>query len=50
MANAFFSVPKAYNEPILGYMPGSPERAALESELKRQSETKITIPLVIGGK
>jgi 1-pyrroline-5-carboxylate dehydrogenase len=50
MANGTYSIPKPQNEPVLGYLPGSPERAALKAELKRQSEGKIVIPLVIGGK
>ncbi len=50
MSNAVFSVPKPYNEPIHGYLPGSSERAALKRELDRQSEQIVTIPLIIGGK
>ncbi|MDO4568223.1 MAG: L-glutamate gamma-semialdehyde dehydrogenase [Clostridia bacterium] len=50
MNNAFFTVPKPYNEPILSYMPGSPERQALKDELARQSAEVVTIPLIIGGK
>lgn len=50
MTNAYFTIPKPYNEPIYGYMPGSPERAALKKELDRQSNTVVKIPLIIGGK
>lgn len=50
MSNAYFRIPKPYNEPIHSYLPGSSERAALKAELKRQSEQVITIPLIIGGK
>ena len=50
MSNAYFTIPKPYNEPVLGYMPGSSERSALKAELARQSETVVTIPLIIGGK
>lgn len=50
MNNAFFKYPEPKNEPIKGYMPGSPERAELMSELKRQSETVVDIPVIIGGK
>jgi 1-pyrroline-5-carboxylate dehydrogenase len=50
VSNAFFNYPEPKNEPIKGYMPGSPERAALKEELKRQSETLIEIPIIIGGK
>ena len=50
MNNAYYAIPKPYNEPILGYIPDSPERAALKDELKRQSAQILTIPLIIGGK
>ncbi|MDD4142008.1 MAG: L-glutamate gamma-semialdehyde dehydrogenase [Bacteroidales bacterium] len=50
MNNALFKFPNPENEPIKGYMPGSPEREALVKELDRQSNTEIEIPLLIGGK
>jgi 1-pyrroline-5-carboxylate dehydrogenase len=50
MANARFHVPAPRNEPNLGYAPGSPERAALKSELARLSSQEIEIPVVVGGK
>lgn len=50
MLNGRPNVPKPTNEPVLGYAPGSAERAALKAELKRQSRKEIEIPLVIGGK
>ncbi len=50
MNNAYFSIHEPANEPIHGYMPGSPERAALKAELERQSSMVVKIPLVIGGK
>ncbi len=37
------------NEPILGYEPGSPERASLQDELDRQMAEVIEVPCVIGG-
>jgi len=49
MSNGTFRIPKPKNEPVLAYAPGSPERARLKAELKRQSENKIVIPLIIGG-
>lgn len=49
MANGIFKVPKPYNEPVLGYLPGSPERAQLKAELQKQSDEVVTIPLIIGG-
>ncbi|MDO9694154.1 MAG: L-glutamate gamma-semialdehyde dehydrogenase [Candidatus Latescibacteria bacterium] len=42
--------PLPMNEPILGYLPGSPEKAALKAKLKELAGTRIEIPLVIGGK
>ncbi len=44
------SVPKAYNEPVLSYKPGSPERAELKAMLKKLKSEEIEIPMVIGGK
>lgn len=42
--------PAPTNEPNLDYAPGSPERAALEAELKRQSSRTVSLPAVIGGR
>ena len=50
MKNAVYTFPLPQNEPVLGYLKGSPEREALEKELKRQSSEVIEIPLIIGGK
>ncbi len=44
----FFEMPE--NEPVRGYVKGSPEREDLLNEAKRQSEQEIEIPLIIGGK
>jgi 1-pyrroline-5-carboxylate dehydrogenase len=49
MPNALYTVPAPVNEPVLGYLPGSPERSALEAELQRQSSRRIEIPLIIAG-
>ena len=38
------------NETVLGYAPGSPERASLEATLKRMAGETIDMPLVIGGR
>ena len=37
------------NEPILGYAPGSEERALLQSEMDRQMGEVIEIPCIING-
>ncbi|HOO43364.1 MAG TPA: aldehyde dehydrogenase family protein, partial [Bacteroidales bacterium] len=50
MNNAVYNFPLPQNEPILGYMEGSPERLLLDKELERQSRTVVDIPLIIGGK
>lgn len=50
MPNAYFTISKPSNDPFLGYLPGSPERAALKEELARQSAQVVKIPLIIGGK
>lgn len=50
MNNAIINFPIPNNEPIKTYLKGSPERAALEEELKRQSKIQLDIPLIIGGK
>ncbi len=42
--------PLPMNEPILSYLPGSPEKAALKAKLKELAGARIEIPLVIGGK
>lgn len=50
MANAFFDVPKAVNEKILSYAPGTPERVSLKSALKDLKSKTIEVPMTIGGK
>ena len=50
MNNAVINFPLPANEPVKAYMPGSPERVALEAELERQSNLVVDIPIIIGGK
>jgi len=50
MSNAIYKVPPAKNEPILGYKPGSPEKAELKSTIKQMMGKKKDIPMHIGGK
>lgn len=50
MNNATFNFPVPANEPIKGYLPGSPERLALAAELDRQAAAPIEIPLIIDGR
>ena len=44
------SVPKAYNEPVLNYKPGSPERAEIKAMLTKMKSEEVEIPMVIDGK
>lgn len=48
--NAHFEVPKAINEALVDYRPGSPARSSLKKELDRQATLVVDIPLIIGGK
>lgn len=50
MANAFFQLPKAVNERVLEYRPGSPERAAILAAIKELKSNEIQVPMHIGGK
>jgi len=49
MHDAIVSVPTAVNEPILGYAPGSPERARLQTALAAIERQVVEIPCVVGG-
>ncbi len=42
-------VPTAFNEPVLDYRPGSPERVEIEAKLKETAGQVVDIPLIIGG-
>lgn len=50
MNNSLFYFDRPHNEPVFTYTEGTPERKALAQELKRQSQTQIEIPVIIGGK
>ena len=50
MNNAIINFPVSANEPVKAYLEGSPERVALDAELKRQYNTVVDIPIIIGGK
>ncbi|MDE0896687.1 MAG: aldehyde dehydrogenase family protein, partial [Planctomycetota bacterium] len=50
MTHGNFRVPTPINEPVRSYAPGSPERASIEIELKRQASIELDVPLLIGGK
>jgi 1-pyrroline-5-carboxylate dehydrogenase len=44
------NIPPPKNEPVLGYLPGSPERTSLKSMLGRVGAETVEIPVVIGGR
>src|SRR3954471_8533898 len=48
--DAITSPPAPVNEPNLAYAPGSPERAALELELKKQEDRQLDLTANIGGR
>ncbi|WP_035670033.1 L-glutamate gamma-semialdehyde dehydrogenase [Flavobacterium sp. 83] len=49
MLKGFFHVPKAVNEPVKGYAPNSPEKAAVQAAYAKMWNSKIDIPLYIGS-
>ena len=49
MLKGFFNVPKAVNEPVKGYAPNSPEKAAVLAAYKAMWNSKIDVPLYIGS-
>jgi 1-pyrroline-5-carboxylate dehydrogenase len=42
--------PRPRNEPVLGYAPGSAERASLKAALAAMAGETVEIPVVVGGK
>lgn len=48
MPKGFFQVPKAVNEPVKSYAPGSPEREAVLAAYKKLWNETIDVPLHIG--
>ena len=50
MPNALFSVPKAVNETVLSYAPGSPERSRLLKTYEKMLGEEVDIPMFIGGR
>ncbi len=48
--DAVTTVPAPVNEPVLGYAPGSPERARLESRLKELAGEQVDLTMTIGGR
>jgi len=50
MSLGYFNYPAPPNEPVLGYAPGSSERAVLQKTLKELKSVEHDIPMYIGGK
>lgn len=48
--NGFFHIPKAKNEPVYDYAPGSNQRENLQAALNKWRSEVINIPMYIGGK
>jgi 1-pyrroline-5-carboxylate dehydrogenase len=49
MLKGFFNVPKAVNEPVKGYAPNSPEKAAVQAAYTKMWNSTIDVPLYIGS-
>jgi 1-pyrroline-5-carboxylate dehydrogenase len=49
MSHGVSQVPRAVNEPVKGYAPGSPEKAAIKAKLEELAGQTIEVPLIIGG-
>ncbi|MBL7847126.1 MAG: L-glutamate gamma-semialdehyde dehydrogenase [Cyclobacteriaceae bacterium] len=49
MSTGFFHIPIPKNEPVLSYAPGTKERAALKKAIEEARNTKLDIPMYIGG-
>ncbi|GAB4375950.1 MAG: L-glutamate gamma-semialdehyde dehydrogenase [Acidobacteriota bacterium] len=50
MPNGVYRIPRPKNEPVLGYAPGSPERAAIRRRLDAMRAETLEIPCVIGDR
>lgn len=49
MSDGIYTTPLPVNEPILGYMPGSPERKQVESAISKFKSETARVPLIING-
>ena len=50
MVSSNSAPPKAVNEPVRSYAPGSPERASIKAKLAEMAGERIEMPSVIGGR
>jgi 1-pyrroline-5-carboxylate dehydrogenase len=49
MSKGFYKSPAPYNEPVLSYAPGTPERKAVKDAIAGFRSEQIDIPMYIGG-
>ena len=49
MSKGFFNVPKAVNEPVKSYAPGTPEREQVLAAYRKMWNEQIDVPLFIGS-
>ena len=49
MTKGFFHVPKAINEPVKTYAPGTPEREAVADTYTQMWNSQVEVPLYIGN-
>jgi 1-pyrroline-5-carboxylate dehydrogenase len=49
MSKGFYKAPRAYNEPVLSYVPGSSERKILKDTIAGMRAMEVDIPMYIGG-
>ena len=49
MPKGIYNVPKAINETVKTYAPGTPERAAVAAAFKQMYNSTVDVPLYIGG-
>ena len=50
MPKGIYNVPKAFNETVKSYAPGSPEREEVLATFKKMYSETVDVPLYIGGK
>src|SRR5690606_23489041 len=49
MSKGFFNVPKAVNEPVKSYAPGTPEREQVLATYRKMWNEQVDVPLYIGS-